>query len=198
VGVSTAHRLIGLETSSVDIARPRLVDLSHTIEAGMVTYKGLPGPLICDYWSREASAAHYDDGSSFQIGRIDMVANTGTYLDCPFHRYEEGADLAGVPLEALTALPGIVIRKPHGEGLAIDAADIEGAEVGGKAVLLHTGWDAHWRTDAYFETIPSSLTPRPGCSSSAAPGWSASTATISTTRGRGRVRCIRSSSAPGC
>jgi kynurenine formamidase len=120
----------------------------------MVTYKGLPGPLICDYWSREASAAHYDDGSSFQIGRIDMVANTGTYLDCPFHRYEEGADLAGVPLEALTALPGIVIRKPHGEGLAIDAADIEGAEVGGKAVLLHTGWDAHWRTDAYFEDHP--------------------------------------------
>ncbi len=132
----------------------RLVDLSHVIEAGMVTYKGLPGPLVCDYWSREASAALYDDGSTFQIGRIDMVANTGTYLDFPFHRYAEGADLAQVELERMAGLPGVVIRKPHAEGIAIDAPDVAGRDVRGKAVLFHTGWDEHWRTDAYFENHP--------------------------------------------
>ncbi len=132
----------------------KLVDLSHVIEAGMVTYKGLPGPLVCDYWSREATAALYDDGSTFQIGRIDMVANTGTYLDSPFHRYADGADLAQVELDRLAGLPGLVIRKPYREGLAIEAADVAGHDVRGKAVLFHTGWDEHWRTDAYFENHP--------------------------------------------
>lgn len=132
----------------------RLVDLSHVIEHGMVTYKGLPAPLICDYWTREASAALYDDGSSFQIGRIDMVANTGTYLDSPFHRYEHGADLSQLDLASLAALDGIVVRAPHAQGLAIDAPDVAGLEVRGRAVLFHTGWDEHWRTDAYFENHP--------------------------------------------
>jgi kynurenine formamidase len=132
----------------------RLVDLSHVIEAGMTTYKGLPGPILCDYWTREASAALYDDGATFQIGRIDMVANTGTYVDSPFHRYEHGADLAGLDLAALAALDGLVVRKPHREGLSIDAHDIAGLDVRGKAVLVHTGWDEHWRTDAYFEDHP--------------------------------------------
>ena len=132
----------------------RLVDLSHVIEAGMTTYKGLPGPILCDYWTREASAALYDDGSSFQIGRIDMVANTGTYIDSPFHRYAEGADLARLDLNALAALDGLVIRKPHGQGLSIDAHDIAGQDVRGKAVLFATGWDEHWRTDAYSENHP--------------------------------------------
>ncbi|HEY0446047.1 MAG TPA: cyclase family protein [Allosphingosinicella sp.] len=132
----------------------RLVDLSHVIEHGMTTYKGLPAPIICDYWTREASAAHFDDGSSFQIGRIDMVANTGTYLDAPFHRYAEGKDLAGLDLGAVASLQGLVVRKPHDQGLAIDAHDIAGLEVRGKAVLFHTGWDQHWRTDAYFADHP--------------------------------------------
>ena len=120
----------------------------------MTTYKGLPGPVACDYWTREASAAHYDDGSTFQIGRIDMVANTGTYLDSPFHRFEDGADLAGLELGSLAALEGLVVRKPRARGLAIDAADFAGLEIGGKAVLFHTGWDAYWRTEAYFENHP--------------------------------------------
>jgi len=124
----------------------RLIDLSHAIEHGMTTYKGLPGPQICDYWTREESARLYDDGSTFQIGRIDMVANTGTYLDAPFHRYEDGPDLAGLGLEQLAALPGLVVRS--GE-TAIDAAAFEGLDVAGKAVLVHTGWDRHWRTEAY-------------------------------------------------
>jgi arylformamidase len=132
----------------------RLIDLSHVIEHGMVTYKGLPAPLICDYWTREASAALYEDGATFQIGRIDMVANTGTYLDSPFHRYAEGADLAQLDLASLAMLDGIVVRAPHAQGLAIDAPDVAGLEVRGKAVLFHTGWDEYWRTDAYFENHP--------------------------------------------
>ena len=132
----------------------RLIDLSHVIEGGMVTYKGLPAPIICDYWTRAGSAAHYDDGSSFQIGRIDMVANTGTYLDCPFHRYEEGADLAAVTLEQLTGLDAVVMRQPHMRDLVIDGPDVARLDVRGKAVLFHTGWDEHWRTEAYYQNHP--------------------------------------------
>jgi arylformamidase len=131
----------------------RLIDLSHAIEEGMITYKGFPGPHLCDYWTRDASAAHYDDGSSFHIGRIDMIANTGTYVDSPFHRYADGADLAALPLESLADLDALVVRKPFERGLATDAADFEG-DVRGKAVLVHTGWDRHWRTDTYFDSHP--------------------------------------------
>jgi arylformamidase len=132
----------------------RIVDLSHVIEEGMTTYPGLPGPHICDFWSREESAPNYDDGSSFQIGRIDMVANTGTYLDSPFHRYTDGKDLADLPLPSLADLPGIVIRQPWENGITVDAAVFEGREVSGKAVLVHTGWDRHWRTARYGEEHP--------------------------------------------
>jgi arylformamidase len=124
----------------------RLVDLSHVIEDGMTTYKGLPGPHICDFWSREHSAEFYDDGSTFQIGRIDMVANTGTYLDAPFHRFEEGADLAALALEQLAGLEGVVVRS---EGPAIGPEAFDGRDVAGRAVLIHTGWDRHWRSEAY-------------------------------------------------
>ena len=134
-----------------DQDRKRLVDLSHMIEHGMVTYQGLPGPHICDYWTRAGSAANYDDGSSFQIGRIEMVANTGTYLDAPFHRFEDGADIAGLALEQLSALPGLVVRA---EGPAVDADAFERFDVAGKAVLVATGWDRHWRTDAYSNGHP--------------------------------------------
>lgn len=132
----------------------KLIDLSHLIEEGMVTFKGFPGPILCDYWTREDSASHYNDGSSFQIGRIDMIANTGTYVDSPFHRYEHGADLAGLRLESLADLDALVVRKPHEAGLATDAADFEGLDVRGRSVLVHTGWDRHWRTDAYFDNHP--------------------------------------------
>lgn len=129
----------------------RLIDLSHVIEHGMITYQGLPGPHICDFWSREGSAEHYDDGSSFQIGRIDMVANTGTYLDAPFHRYADGADLAGLDLAQLATLPGLKVKAAR---QAVDADAFEGLDVAGKAVLVETGWDRHWRTDAYFTGHP--------------------------------------------
>ena len=131
-----------------------LIDLSHVIEDGMTTYKGLPGPHLCDFWSREASAANYDDGASFQIGRIDMVANTGTYVDSPFHRYADGKDLSELPLESLANLDGIVVRRPFENGLAVDADDFEGMDVRGKAVLVATGWDRYWQTDAYLNDHP--------------------------------------------
>jgi len=137
-----------------DRAQERLIDLSHVIEEGMTTFKGLPGPQLCDYWTREDSAANYDDGSSFQIGRIDMVANTGTYVDSPFHRYAHGNDLAELPLESLADLDAIVVRMPFESGLATDAPDFEGLDLSGKAVLVHTGWSRFWRTEAYFADHP--------------------------------------------
>ncbi|MES2905285.1 MAG: cyclase family protein [Pseudomonadota bacterium] len=132
----------------------QLIDLSHVIEDGMTTFKGLPGPHICDYWPRADSAAKYDDGSSFQIGRIDMVANTGTYVDSPFHRYAEGRDLSELPLESLADLEGLVVRAPFERGLAVDRDAFDGLDVRGRAVLIHTGWDRHWRTDAYYSDHP--------------------------------------------
>jgi kynurenine formamidase len=130
------------------------VDLSHVIESGMVTYKGLPAPMICDYLSREASREIYAPGTEFQIGRIDMVGNTGTYVDSPFHRCPDGLDLAGLPLESLADLDTIVVRAPPGSGRALDASAFLGLDVRGKAVLVHTGWSRHWRTDRYFEGHP--------------------------------------------
>jgi len=129
-----------------------LIDLSHTIEAGMITYKGLPAPLVCDHMSREASRANYDGNTEFQIGRIEVVGNTGTYLDTPFHRYADGEDLSDVGLDRVAALPGIVVRAPGIQ--AIDADRFAGLDVRGKAVLVHSGWARHWRTDAYFEDHP--------------------------------------------
>ncbi|MBX3011084.1 MAG: cyclase family protein [Caldilineaceae bacterium] len=131
----------------------QLIDLSHTIEAGMITYKGLPAPIICDFLSREASRALYAEGTEFHIGKIEMVANTGTYIDSPFHRFADGIDLAELPLESLVNLPAVVVRATE-QGRVIDAAALQGRAVQGKAVLIHTGWARHWRTDQYFEGHP--------------------------------------------
>jgi len=131
-----------------------LVDVSQTIEHGMITYKGLPAPLICDFLSREQSRSHYAPGTEFHIGKIEMVANTGTYLDSPFHRYATGKDLAELPLERLANLDGIVIRADLSKGRAIGRTVFQGHDLRGKAVLVRTGWDSHWRTDQYFEDHP--------------------------------------------
>lgn len=131
------------------------IDLSHVIEHGMVTYKGLPAPLICDHLSREASRALYEPGTEFQIGRIDLVANTGTYMDTPFHRYADGHDLTGLDLARISDVPGVVARVGQGGGgRAIGPEAFDGLVLEGRAVLVHTGWDRHWRTDAYFEGHP--------------------------------------------
>jgi kynurenine formamidase len=137
-----------------DRASQRLIDLSHVIEEGMTTYKGLPGPHLCDFWTREASAANYGDGSTFQIGRIDMVANTGTYVDSPFHRYAGGKDLSELPLASLADLDGVVVSRPFEQELAVDADAFAGLDLRGKAVLVHTGWDRFWRTERYFTDHP--------------------------------------------
>lgn len=134
--------------------KKQFIDLSHTIEHGLITYKGLPAPIICDYLSREASKKVYAEGTQFQIGKIEMVTNTGTYLDCPFHRYEHGKDLSEVGVERLADLEGIVIRADHKQTQAIDASFFRGKELRGRAVLVHTGWDQYWNTEQYFENHP--------------------------------------------
>ena len=132
----------------------RFIDLSHTIEHGLVTYKGLPAPIICDYLSREKSRELYAQGTEFQIGRIEMIANTGTYIDCPFHRYVDGKDLSQVGIEAMTDLDAIIVRADTRTSPAIAADQFRNREIRGRAVLVQTGWDAHWNTPAYFEGHP--------------------------------------------
>jgi len=123
-----------------------LIDLSHSVEDGMITYKGLPAPVITDHLTREASRSVYAPGTEFHIGKIEMVANTGTYIDSPFHRYARGKDLAQLDLYSLANLDAVVVRCHEKE---IQADLFSGLEVRDKAVLLHTGWDKHWRTENY-------------------------------------------------
>jgi len=130
----------------------QLIDLSHTVEDGMITYKGIPAPIICDYLSREASKQLYGPDTSFHIGKIELVANTGTYLDSPFHRYADGKDLSELPLESLAQLSGLCVDA-SGDSI-IEADRFDGLDLQGKAVLIRTGWDQHWRTDQYFENFP--------------------------------------------
>ncbi|MFL6204613.1 MAG: cyclase family protein [Acidimicrobiales bacterium] len=116
-----------------------VVDLSHPFGHGTITYPGLPAPSIADHLSREESRDRYAPGVEFQIGRIDMVANTGTYLDTPFHRYADGHDLSGLDLSRVVDVPGVVV----------DGVEHGDLDVAGRAVLFHTGWDEHWGSDAY-------------------------------------------------
>jgi arylformamidase len=131
-----------------------LVDLSHTIEHGLVTYKGLPAPIVCDYLSRENSKQFYSEGTEFQIGKIEMVTNTGTYLDCPFHRFEHGKDLSEIGLECFTDLDGLVIRVPFNETLAVTKEHLLNYEIRNRAVLIHTDWAENWNTEKYYEHHP--------------------------------------------
>ncbi|MGH9250148.1 MAG: cyclase family protein [Acidimicrobiales bacterium] len=132
----------------------RLVDLSHPISNGMMTYPGLPGPEISDHLTRETAEANYGPGVTFQIGRISMVANTGTYVDTPFHRFADGADLAQVGLDRHADLDGVVVRLTDRGRRGIERDELAALDVGGRAVLLHTGWDHHWRTDSYGVDAP--------------------------------------------
>lgn len=124
-----------------------LIDLSHPIEDGMVTYAGLPAPAISDFLTRENSRSRYAAGTEFHIGRIDMVANTGTYLDAPWHRFADGADVSMIPLEAVAGLPAVMLRA---KGRSIDAAAVADLDLRDKALLIQTGWSRHWRSETYF------------------------------------------------
>jgi len=132
----------------------QLIDISHTVEHGMITYKGFPAPIICDWLSREASRAKYAPGTEFHIGKIEMIANTGTYIDSPFHRYADGKDLSQLPLESLADLDCVVVRVDTAKNPAIDQIPLSPDRVRGRAVLFQTNWDLRWRTDAYFEGHP--------------------------------------------
>jgi kynurenine formamidase len=152
--VQITNKQILSEAHKRPAEKQMLIDLSHTITHGLITYKGLPAPIICDYLSREDSRKTYAEGTEFQIGKIEMVSNTGTYIDCPFHRYAHGKDLSEVGLESLADLTGIIIRANHKQTLAIDTSFFEGKDLRGKAVLVHTGWDTYWNTEQYFENHP--------------------------------------------
>lgn len=132
----------------------RLIDVSHTVEHGLVTYRGLPAPVISAHLSREQSRAHYAAGTEFHIGKIEMVANTGTYLDSPFHRFADGKDLSRLPLSSLADLEGVVVRAAGRVERAIPGAAFQDLSLAGKAVLIETGWDRHWKTERYFEGHP--------------------------------------------
>jgi arylformamidase len=132
----------------------QFIDLSHTVSHGLITYKGLPAPLICDYLSREQSRALYAPGTEFQIGKIEMVANTGTYLDSPFHRYADGKDLSQLHLTSLADLDGVAIRSGNREARDVGIRAFDSTDVKGKAVLIQTGWDVHWETEEYFSGHP--------------------------------------------
>jgi arylformamidase len=131
----------------------KLIDLSHTVAHGLITYKGLPAPIICDYLSREASKKHYAPGVQFQIGKIEMVANTGTYLDSPFHRYEHGKDLSQLELKKLANLPAIKITAQRNQTIDVSCFPRDG-NLEGKAILVETGWSRNWNTPQYFEGHP--------------------------------------------
>jgi arylformamidase len=137
-----------------NMARRHFIDLSHEIENGLVTYPGLPAPIICDYLSREQSRQHYAPGTEFQIGRIDMVANTGTYVDSPFHRFASGKSLAELPLESLAEIPAVVIRPTMNGRREIDATHFKNVDCAGRAVLVQTGWSRHWATPDYLAGHP--------------------------------------------
>ena len=134
-------------------ANAEFVDLSHVIEDGMSTYPGLPGPAICDFISFDDSHSRYSPGTEFTIGRIDLVTNTGTYIDTPYHRYRDGHDLVGLDLATISNVPGIVVRV-DATTTTIDIGHFEAIDPKGRAVLVHTGWDQHWRTEQYFVGHP--------------------------------------------
>ena len=131
----------------------KMVDLSHVIEDGMITYKGLPAPIVCDWLSFDDSHSHYDPGTEFSMQTATLHSNTGTYMDTPRHRYRDGHDLCGLPLERVSDVDGICVDATR-EDRHIGAKVFAGLYLAGKAVLVRTGWDRHWRTDQYFEDHP--------------------------------------------
>jgi arylformamidase len=132
----------------------RLVELNHVLVEGMTTYPGLPGPEITPHLTREQSRSRYAPGTEFTIDRITMLSNTGTYVDSPFHRYEHGVDLAGLPLSSCADLPIVVVRVSGATERGVGPLAFAPVDVAGAAVLVHTGWDRHFGTEAYGVGAP--------------------------------------------
>jgi len=141
-------------TTPATSSRRRVVDLSHRIRAGLVTYPGLPAPVITPHLTRADSRAHYEPGTEFAMDVITMIGNTGTYLDSPYHRFADGPDLAGLDLAGLVDVPAEVVHLTDLGTRGIPVEALRGREVRGKAVLLHTGWDRHFGTPAYGTDAP--------------------------------------------
>jgi arylformamidase len=131
----------------------RFIDLSHSIVPGLKTYPGLPSPVIGAYMSRQESKSRYATGTTFHIGKIEMVSNTATYIDAPFHRYADGMDMTQLPLESTADLAGVVLRVDGGVR-EVGTGMFNGVDVKDKAVLVHTGWATRWGADEYFEGHP--------------------------------------------
>jgi len=127
----------------------KLIDVSHEIEAGMITYPGLPGPEISDHLSREASEGRYAIGTTFHIAKVSLIANTGTYIDSPFHRFADREDVGVLDLASVADIPGVVVDATARRGRSIGADAFAGLSLSGKAVLIKTLWDRHWRTPQY-------------------------------------------------
>ena len=136
------------------VSSGRVVDLSHSIREGLITYPGLPAPVITPHLTRSDSRAKYAPGTEFAMDVITMIGNTGTYLDSPFHRYEGGADLAGLALETLVDQPAEVFHLEDSLSRGIPASVFWDRSLNGKAVLLHTGWDKHFGEPAYLKGAP--------------------------------------------
>ncbi len=149
--ISERHKRDAVPEATEAGTTARFVDLSHTVVNGMITYKGFPAPVICDFLSREASRNLYAEGTTFQIDKLEMVGNTGTYLDSPFHRFVDGKDLSELELAHLAGLEAVVVRVTGQAGRAVDRGAFTATDVRGKAVLVHTGWSRHWGTETYFE-----------------------------------------------
>lgn len=132
----------------------RLVDLSHDIVEGRVTYPGQPAPVFTSHLSREGSRAFYSEGTEFTLDLITMIGNTGTYLDSPFHRYEDGADLSALTLDTLVDLPTVVITRPFTQGRVVGVEEFDNVSLDGCAVLIRTGWDTFFGTEAYGIAAP--------------------------------------------
>jgi len=153
--IEEPHKRAGsLHTAAEAGAAMDFIDLSHTIEDGIVTYRGLPAPVVCDFLSRDASQKFYSEGTTFHVGKIQMVANTGTYLDSPFHRFEHGRDISALELCGLADLEAVVVRVTGVADRVVDREVFLPFDLRGKAVLVHTGWARHWGTDRYFEGHP--------------------------------------------
>lgn len=144
-------RAAARSTDANSLLAPTHLDLSHTVHDGLITYKGISAPVICDFLSRENSRKFYDADTSFQIGRIDMVTNTGTYLDSPFHRFEDGKDLSQLELATLVGLDAVVAGVTGSTSQAVGREVFLPLDVRGKAVLVNVGWSRHWATEQYFE-----------------------------------------------
>ena len=149
--IAETHKRKAVDASS---RADQYVDLSHVIENGTVTHRGLPAPIICDYLSREASRTRYAPGTEFHIAKIEMIANTGTYIDCPFHRFADGRDFSQIGIAQLADIDAIVVRAEQRESPAVGVEFFRGLEIRNRAVLVHTGWDRHWNTQAYLGEHP--------------------------------------------